>query len=156
MTLNRPRNTSSGVGRTSTGNGRSEGITPEQIAAINDLFAVHAKLGLLDQKTTIHHNLKGIQRFLEGIPGSTDKLEWYAPDGEDYDITRTDCEAKIVGCEFEDGELKDLVISKVHKPIIRRRTAEGKTRILQPALVEVTKRTENIEKEASNEPTKDD
>lgn len=127
-------------------------ITPAQKEAINDLFAIKKKLGSLKQKNTIAFNLKGIERFLLSISSSTDsKLEMRDPEGEKYDITRTDCVAKIVGCE---PEPKDLVITAVHKPIIFLK-AQGRTKILQPALVEVQTKPNTTVSENDDESAQD-
>jgi hypothetical protein len=77
--------------------------------------------------------LGSIQRNVERIKSELGEMgyQYHSPLHEKYDLTRTDCEANIV------GELRPrMVITEVIKPVVYQTEASGK-KLIQKAIVVV-------------------
>jgi len=86
---------------------------------INQVFEIEKKASALQESNTIHRNVNRLREIMahdilrSGHEGDSG-LTYHNPIGEDYSITRTDCEASIAG-----DSTTDLYIAEVIKPIIR-------------------------------------
>jgi hypothetical protein len=85
---------------------------------INNVFEIEKKAAALNESNSILRNVNKIREILEHdltSPNSeTTGLIYHNPLYEDYNETRTDCEANIAGTSTE-----NLVITEVIKPIVR-------------------------------------
>ena len=106
--------------------------TQSLVQIINQIFDMEKKLAKIEQASTINRNLRRIHQIIEDVG-----LSWHNPQGENYDETRTDCEASISG-ESADN----LVVTEVIKPIIRMNT-DGFSQIVQRGVVIVESRNNN-------------
>ena len=97
---------------------------------INQLFEIEKKVRKIVEPNSIDRNIKKLNEifesgeFSEGI-----QLTYHDPIGENFDETRTDCEANIAGESTE-----NLIITEVIKPIIRY-SQQGSSLIIQKAVV---------------------
>ncbi|MEM6265381.1 MAG: hypothetical protein AAGI38_22960 [Bacteroidota bacterium] len=93
-------------------------------AIINQLFEIERKLETNDRGTGAERHLNRIKTYL-----SMEGYHYHDPLHEAYDLTRTDCEATLIG---EKGE--SWIISEVIKPIIWKE-ANGQRNMVQQAVV---------------------
>lgn len=93
---------------------------------INQVFEIERKAEKLQESNSIQRNLDKLKEMLE-----TQGLIYENPIGQNFDETRTDCNASIAG-ESTDN----LVIVEVIKPIIRVKQ-NNMTQIIQKAVVVV-------------------
>lgn len=100
------------------------------IGISNQVFEMEQKLTAKGDSAGVTRNVNRMKNHLEEL-GYT----FYSPLHEDYNDTRTDCEASIVG-DFEEG---NMYISKVIKPIIFKESG-GAPGIIQKAVVIVEKK----------------
>lgn len=100
------------------------------IGIANQVFEIEQKLAAKGDSSGVARNINRMKHHLEEF-GYT----FHNPLHEDYNDTRTDCEASIVG-DFEDGNMH---ISKVIKPIIFKDSG-GVPGIVQKAVVIVEKK----------------
>ncbi|SHN25499.1 hypothetical protein [Chitinophaga sp. CF418] len=111
-------------------------VTKAYLDILNQVFEIEKKLSVLQEPNSIQRNVNKLKEIMEqglGIQGSDDTtgFVYHNPIGEDYNITRTDCEASIAG-ESTDN----LQITEVIKPIIRLHSG-GAGFIVQKAVVVV-------------------
>ena len=127
-----------------------------QIFILNQIFEIENKLSKLDITHTINRNIDKLKSFYED--SFDDKISFIIenPKGQDYNETRTDVEANIVGDSVE-----NLIIVDVIKPIIRVKQS-GTNQIIQKGIVivqdrnTITKNKENniVSKNSKTEKTK--
>ncbi len=99
--------------------------TRQLIPIVNQLFDMERKLDRMGPETSsLKRNIERIKRYLTEM-----HIHYHNPIGENYDETRTDCEASISG-ESIDG----LSITEVIKPIIYQHI-HGMNQIVQQAVV---------------------
>lgn len=84
---------------------------------VNQVFDVDKKASQLKEENSIHRNINKLRDLIEnelfkGIEG-TMGLSYYNPIGEEYNDTRTDCEASIAGANADNLEIVEVI-----KPII--------------------------------------
>lgn len=98
---------------------------------LNQIFEIEKKVSTIKESHTITRNLNNLKNLFEIKLDDHNhaKLVIHDPIGEEYDQTRTDCNASIAGEHTE-----DLVIAEVIKPIIRLQM-NGITQIVQQAVV---------------------
>jgi hypothetical protein len=101
---------------------------------INQIFEIEKKASVLAETNSIQRNINKLKDLLENefvvtTAGERVGLTFINPIGEDYDETRTDCEASIAGDSTE-----NLFISEVIKPVIMIRFG-GRNRIVQKGIV---------------------
>lgn len=109
-------------------------VTKAYLDILNQVFEIEKKLSVLQEPNSIQRNINKLKEIMEhGLttPGAdeTTGFIYHNPIGEDYNITRTDCEASIAGESTE-----NLQITEVIKPIIRFRNG-GANFIVQKAVV---------------------
>ncbi|HTI60107.1 hypothetical protein [Mucilaginibacter sp.] len=83
---------------------------------INQIFEIEKKLNLIKESNSIQRNVNRLKECFENLKTLSDEpmsIIYKDPIGEDYNETRTDCEASIAGTGTE-----NLVIVEVIKPII--------------------------------------
>ncbi|MBL3658047.1 hypothetical protein [Fulvivirga sediminis] len=102
------------------------------IGIINQVHEVNQKLETKGDLINVSRNISRIKHHLEEL-GYT----FHNPINEDYNDTRTDCEANIIG-DFTEGK---MYISKVIKPIIFTETNNAPN-IIQKAVVIVEQKPE--------------
>ncbi|MFL5729320.1 MAG: hypothetical protein ACJ75J_07515 [Cytophagaceae bacterium] len=100
-----------------------------QIQILNQIFEIEKKIAENEALQKIERNIRRIKNCLE-----ESGIIYHDPLGEDYNETRTDCEASIVGTSSE-----NLKIVEVIKPIIRKKEGQ-QTSIIQKAIVIVETR----------------
>jgi len=84
------------------------------IFVLNQVFEIEKKLFSLNAANSISRNTAKIKDYFKsGILRENEGLHVQDPLGEPFDESRTDCEATIIG-----GEYTELVIIEVIKPII--------------------------------------
>ncbi len=84
------------------------------VEIVNQLHDMERKITKIQESNSLHRNFSRIKEVLEQkLDVSGGGLLWLNPLGEAYDVTRTDCEANLVGSSAE-----NLVITDVIKPII--------------------------------------
>ncbi|PWV55658.1 hypothetical protein [Chitinophaga sp. S165] len=111
-------------------------VTKAYLDILNQVFEIEKKLSALQESNSIQRNVNKLKEIMENdivAQGGDDitGFVYHNPIGEDYNITRTDCEASIAGESTE-----DLQITEVIKPIIRFRSG-GANIIVQKAIVVV-------------------
>lgn len=111
-------------------------VTKSYLDILNQVFEIERKLAALQEPNSIQRNVNKLKEIMEqglSIPGGneTTGFVYHNPIGEDYNITRTDCEASIAGESTE-----NLQITEVIKPIIRLHSG-GVSFIVQKAVVVV-------------------
>ncbi len=89
------------------------------ISIINQVFEIEKKVSELQESNSIQRNINKLKEILKneftGFTGQEQQgFTYHDPIGEDFDETRTDCEANIAGIGTE-----NLRITEVIKPIIR-------------------------------------
>jgi len=94
-------------------------VTRTYLDIINQIFEIEKKAAALQESNTIHRNVNRLKEIMAhdiitGGDQANSGLTYHNPIGEDYSITRTDCEASIAGESTE-----NLYIAEVIKPIIR-------------------------------------
>lgn len=94
------------------------------VAVLNQIHDLYSKLQKRSEDSSYARNFRRIFEEIEHLG-----LRYHNPQGEAYEITRTDCEASIVG----DAD-SDLYISEVIKPIIYQQSENGH-RIIQRGVV---------------------
>ena len=109
---------------------------------INQLFEIERKVAALREPNSLQRNINKLKDIMEhdmmALPdGGAQGFTWHNPLGEDYNITRTDCEASIAG-----ESITDLQIAEVIKPIIRFRQGDLNV-IVQKAVVVVNAKTKH-------------
>lgn len=109
-------------------------VTKAYLDILNQVFEIEKKLSMLQEPNSIQRNVNKLKEIMENdiAAQSSDGITgfvYHNPMGEDYNITRTDCEASIAGESTE-----DLQITEVIKPIIRFRNG-GANIIVQKAIV---------------------
>lgn len=84
------------------------------LTIINQIFEIEEKLKKIQEQNSIQRNIDRLKDFFatEALPDGQG-LVFYNPIGENYNETRTDCEASISGSSHE-----NLKIIEVLKPII--------------------------------------
>lgn len=101
---------------------QQEQIKPKKwcLDLINQIFEIEKKIGSVKEQNSINRNINKLKDILEnemfdqdGI-GEVAGLVYHNPIGEDYNETRTDCEASIAGTSTN-----NLIITEVIKPIVR-------------------------------------
>ena len=101
------------------------------LTILNQVFEIEKKLTKLKKSNSIQRNVDRVKDvFQDSLLPDDMGLMYYDPSGENYDETRTDCEASIAGESTE-----NLKIVEVIKPIIRICMKDGSSRILQRAVV---------------------
>lgn len=106
-----------------------ESLVKQLIPIINQLFDLEKKVNKLEDGKI------GLRNFRRMRASWTDLgLSYHDPTGEDYNETRTDCEASISGLSGE-----NLFISETLKPIIRYQEV-GFSKIVQRAVVIVSQK----------------
>lgn len=84
---------------------------------MNQIFEIEKKAGQIQESNSIHRNVNRLKEIFDNeLPSPLSKgigLIYVNPLGEDYNETRTDCEANIAGISTE-----NLKIIEVIKPII--------------------------------------
>ncbi len=111
-------------------------VTKAYLDILNQVFEIEKKLSVLQESNSIQRNVNKLKEIMENdiVAQGGDDITgfiYHNPIGEDYNITRTDCEASIAGESTE-----DLQITEVIKPIIRFRNG-GANIIVQKAIVVV-------------------
>jgi hypothetical protein len=111
-------------------------VTKAYLDILNQVFEIEKKLSVLQEPNSIQRNVNKLKEIMEqglGIQGGDDiaGFVYHNPIGEDYNITRTDCEASIAG-----DSTVNLQITEVIKPIIRLHNG-GASFIVQKAVVVV-------------------
>jgi hypothetical protein len=106
---------------------------------LNQVFEIDKKVQKLTEENTIARNIRRLRsQFEDGhwVPRSVGatllSLTYHDPTGEDYDETRTDCEASIAGASAD-----NLRIVETIKPIIRLKQGDSLNIIVQRAVVVV-------------------
>lgn len=107
------------------------------LVILNQVFEVESKLRKIQEINSIQRNVDRLKDFF-ATEALTDGqgLVYHNPIGENYDETRTDCEASISGSTHE-----NLEIIEVLKPIIYWKYGDRKI-VIQKAVVIV--QTKNI------------
>jgi len=111
-----------------------------QIFILNQIFEIENKLSKLDISHTINRNIDKLKSFYEDSFDENISFIIENPKGQDYNETRTDLEANIVGDSIE-----NLVIVDIIKPIIRVKQG-GLNQIVQKGIVIVQDENTIIEK----------
>jgi len=101
---------------------------------LNQVFEIEKKTSSLQESNSIQRNVNKLKELFENEFGlqllkKSSGFTFHSPLGEEYDFTRTDCEASIAGSNTE-----NLIITEVIKPIIRYREG-GRVIIVQKAIV---------------------
>lgn len=96
---------------------RNVKIEQKYLDFINQVFEIEKKVGSLKEDNSIMRNINKLKNILQdeyfATEGKSQGLTYNNPIGEDYNETRTDCEADIAGKSPE-----NLKIVEVIKPII--------------------------------------
>ena len=107
---------------------------------VNQIFEIEKKAAQIQESNSIQRNVNKHKEILENDLGGQSGGEaqcfiYYNPLGEDYNETRTDCEASIAGTRTDNLEIIEVI-----KPIIRYRKG-GMNIIVQKAVVVVESKT---------------
>jgi len=100
-----------------------------QIFILNQIFEIENKLSKLNITHTINRNIDKLKSFYKDSFDENVSFIVENPKGQEYNETRTDVEANIVGDSVE-----DLIIVDVIKPIIRVKQS-GINQIIQKGIV---------------------
>ncbi len=97
---------------------------------LNQLFEIELKVQKLKDQNSIQRNIDRIKNYFEteAFPGGHG-LVYHNPLGENYNETRTDCEASISGSTHD-----NLEIIEVLKPIIYAKYGDSQM-VVQKAIV---------------------
>lgn len=95
---------------------------------INQIFAIEAKVDA-NNSSSLKRKFSRINELFEELG-----IGIHNPLNEDYNETRLDCEATILGDETE-----ELIITEVIKPIVHHKSSQG-TEIIQRGVVLVSKK----------------
>ena len=107
---------------------------------LNQVFEIEKKLNKLNQHYNYENNkslnsparnIKNLKDYFQTSLPNNISLTYHDPIGEDYNETRTDCQASIAGEKTENLKIVDVI-----KPIIRI-SQNGMNRIIQRAIVVV-------------------
>ncbi len=109
---------------------------------VNQIFEIEKKAAQIQESNSIQRNVNKLKEILENDLGGQSGGEpqgfiYYNPLGEDYNETRTDCEASIAGTRTDNLEIIEVI-----KPIIRYRKG-GMNIIVQKAVVVVESKTKS-------------
>jgi hypothetical protein len=109
---------------------------------VNQIFEIEKKAAQIQESNSIQRNVNKLKEILENDLGGQSGGEpqgfiYYNPLGEDYNETRTDCEASIAGTRTDNLEIIEVI-----KPIIRYRKG-GMNIIVQKAVVVVQSKTKS-------------
>ncbi len=109
---------------------------------VNQIFEIEKKAAQIQESNSIQRNVNKLKEILENDLGGQSGGEpqgfiYYNPLGEDYNETRTDCEASIAGTRTDNLEIIEVI-----KPIIRDRKG-GMNIIVQKAVVVVQSKTKS-------------
>ena len=97
---------------------------------LNQIFEIEKKLNKVQEQNSIQRNVDRLKdMFASEALSEGQGLVYYNPIGENYDETRSDCEASISGASHE-----NLEIIEVLKPIIYVQTSTHKM-VVQKAIV---------------------
>ena len=108
------------------------------LTIINQIFEIENKLQRIQEPNSIQRNIDRLKDFLATDALSDGQgLEYHNPIGENYNETRTDCEANIAGTSHE-----NLEIIEVLKPIIYAKVGNSKI-VIQKAIVVVQSKNSN-------------
>ncbi len=110
-----------------------------KIFILNQIFEIENKLSKLDISHTINRNINKLKSFYEDSFDDNISFIIENPKGQDYNETRTDIEANIVGDSIE-----NLIVIDVIKPIIRVKQG-GINQIVQKGIVIVQDKNTIIE-----------
>lgn len=106
---------------------------------LNQVFEIDKKASTLTESNSIQRNVRNIRTWFErDIPVTQGgqpvlcSLTFHNPIGENYNETRTDCDASIAGSSTE-----QLVITEVMKPIVWLSVGGAPKHIVQQAVVVV-------------------
>jgi hypothetical protein len=100
-----------------------------QIFILNQIFEIENKLSKLEVSHSINRNIDKLKSFYEDNFDDNTSFIIENPKGENYNETRTDVEANIVG-----NSTDNLIIIDVIKPIIRIKQ-DGVNQIIQKGIV---------------------
>ncbi len=85
---------------------------------VNQIFEIEKKANKLQESNSIQRNINKLREILQNDLSEQSEepagLIYHNPIGEDYNETRTDCEASIAGSSTENLKITDVI-----KPIIR-------------------------------------
>ena len=109
------------------------------IFILNQIFEIENKLSKLNITHTINRNIDKLKSFYEDNFDDNTSFIIENPKGEDYNATRTDIEANIIGDSTD-----NLIIVDVIKPIIRIKQG-GINQIIQKGIVIVQDKNTIIE-----------
>lgn len=108
------------------------------IYILNQVYEIEKKLKKLSQLSNSENdknlnspqrNIKNLKEYFQASLPNDINLTYHNPIGEDYNETRTDCDASIAGKKTENLKIVDVI-----KPIIRI-SYKGLNRIIQKAVV---------------------
>jgi hypothetical protein len=104
-------------------------IIKNQVFILNQIFEIENKLSKLEVSHSINRNIDKLKSFYEDNFDDNTSFIIENPKGENYNETRTDVEANIVG-----NSTDNLIIIDVIKPIIRIKQ-DGVNQIIQKGIV---------------------
>jgi len=108
------------------------------LTILNQIFEIENKLKKVQEQNSIQRNIDRLKDFFASEALSVGQgLAYHNPIGENYDETRTDCEASISGASHE-----NLEIIEVLKPIIYAQVGNHKM-VIQKAIVIVQTKNQN-------------
>ncbi len=116
-----------------------------QVFILNQIFEIENKLSKLDVTHTINRNIDKLKSFYEDSFDDNIAFMIENPKGEDYNETRTDIEANIIG-----DSIDNLIIVDVIKPIIRIKQG-GVNQIIQKGIVIVQDKNSIVESKINNQ-----
>jgi len=92
-------------------------VPQQYLDLVNQVFDIEKKASQLKEEHSIHRNINKLRDLIEnelfkGTAG-TIGLSYYNPLGEQYNDTRTDCEASIAGESADNLEIVEVI-----KPIV--------------------------------------
>jgi len=116
-----------------------------QIFILNQIFEIENKLSKLNITHTINRNIDKLKSFYEDSFDDNISFMIENPKGEDYNETRTDIEANIIG-----DSTNNLIIVDIIKPIIRIKQG-GINQIIQKGIVIVQDKNSIIESKINNQ-----
>lgn len=128
-------------------------IPQSYLDLINQIFEIEKKVAKLKEENSINRNLLRMKEILEyGLLSSNNSevgLTYHNPIGENYNETRTDCDASIAGETTDNLKIIDVI-----KPIVYLKAKESESNtnykpIVQKGVVIVESQTNlnNIEVE---------
>lgn len=113
-------------------------IPKNYLTILNQIFEIENKLKKVQEQNSIQRNIDRLKDFfVTEILSDGQGLSYHNPIGENYDETRTDCDAKISGESHE-----NLEIIEVLKPIIYGQIGNQKM-VIQKAIVIVQTKNQN-------------